>query len=696
MSDKRPSVTRVVKYIRKGVGISYTNVEYADSTSNSVAPTSGWKTTAPAWQNGHYIWQRVHIVYTDGTDGYSNPVCLSGGKGISKIEEYYLATSSASGVTTSTSGWTKAIQSVTAEKKYLWNYEVVTYTDGTNTVTTPVIIGTYGDKGVGISSITEHYLATSAASGVTRSTTGWTTSIQTVTNTKKYLWNYETVTYTDGSTADTDPVIIGVYGDTGVGISSVTEYYLATSAASGVTTSTSGWTTSIQTVTATKKYLWNYEVITYSNGTTSTTTPVIIGTYGDKGVGISSVTEYYLATSASSGVTRSTSGWTTSIQSVTATKKYLWNYETVNYTDGTTVNTDPVIIGVYGDKGDPGAQGKQGPALRIQDWNACTSNGTVDYFFYQGDVENLDEPYKDVVVYNGNYYSCIKTHSNKSYKPTNTTYWVLSDRVEMIATNVLLATYSLIKNLGAEAIEMKDNSGNVVFYAKNGTLTCKTGTFENVTVSGTVKGVTGTFKWLDCVDSSGNVVGRICASTSTYGGIAFESVDMIHQGTKDSRSLRFYSSDIWCRGAFGARQRTILLVYGSYGYYYTKGTDKAGQYVSFASATSSGGQTYYKIKCYGDSGDYSGYPVDEIVFKITSGTYRYLLDMADTQRVLLINANDSHNDVYIYVNGNQEQWHGGDVGEIIKLPTDFMSPVPGTNVLGRGLVEGPKRDNDWS
>lgn len=137
MSD-RPSVTRVVKYIRKGVGISYTNVEYADSTSNSVAPTSGWKTTAPAWQNGHYIWQRVHIVYTDGTDGYSNPVCLSGGKGISKIEEYYLATSSASGVTTSTSGWTKAIQSVTAEKKYLWNYEVVTYTDGTNTVTTPL------------------------------------------------------------------------------------------------------------------------------------------------------------------------------------------------------------------------------------------------------------------------------------------------------------------------------------------------------------------------------------------------------------------------------------------------------------------------------------------------------------------------------------------------------------------------------
>ena len=384
------TATRVVKFIRKGVGIAYTDVEYADSTSNSVAPTSGWQTTAPAWQNGHYIWQRIKFTYTDGNTAYSRPVCLSGGKGISSITEYYLATSASSGVTTATTGWTIAVQSVTASNKYLWNYEVVTYTDGTTTTTTPVIIGTYGDKGVGITSITEHYLATSASSGVTRSTSGWTTSIQTVTNTNKYLWNYETVTYTDGTTQDTDPVIIGVYGDTGVGISSVTEYYLATASSSGVTTSTSGWTTTIQSVTATKKYLWNYEKITYSNGTTSTTTPVIIGTYGDKGVGITSITEHYLATSASSGVTRSTSGWTTSIQTVTNTNKYLWNYETVTYTDGTTQDTDPVIIGVYGDKGEKGDTTGVNPNILLrtifdngitpvkQAWNADWSYVGID------------------------------------------------------------------------------------------------------------------------------------------------------------------------------------------------------------------------------------------------------------------------------------------------------------------------------
>jgi hypothetical protein len=44
---------------------------------------------------------------------------------------------------------------------------------------------------------------------------------------------------------------------------------------------------------------------------------------GTNGRGISSITNYYLATSASSGVTRSTSGWKTAVQTMTATNQYL-------------------------------------------------------------------------------------------------------------------------------------------------------------------------------------------------------------------------------------------------------------------------------------------------------------------------------------------------------------------------------------
>ena len=34
-------------------------MEYAQSTSNSVAPTSGWDTDIPTWEEGKYIWQRT-------------------------------------------------------------------------------------------------------------------------------------------------------------------------------------------------------------------------------------------------------------------------------------------------------------------------------------------------------------------------------------------------------------------------------------------------------------------------------------------------------------------------------------------------------------------------------------------------------------------------------------------------------------
>ena len=149
--------------------------------------------------------------------------------------------------------------------------------------------GNTGASGVGISKITEYYAVSSSN---TTEPTSWSTTVPAMTATNKYLWNYETITYSNNTTANTSKRVIGVYGDkgntgatgaAGNGISNIVNYYLATSSSSGVTTSTSGWTTSVQAVSASKKYLWNYEVITYTNGSTSTTTPCIIGAYGDTG-----------------------------------------------------------------------------------------------------------------------------------------------------------------------------------------------------------------------------------------------------------------------------------------------------------------------------------------------------------------------------------------------------------------------------
>lgn len=55
-------------------------VEYALSDSETVAPTSGWSTTAPAWVDGLYMWQRTGAT-THGAITYSSVTCISGAKG---------------------------------------------------------------------------------------------------------------------------------------------------------------------------------------------------------------------------------------------------------------------------------------------------------------------------------------------------------------------------------------------------------------------------------------------------------------------------------------------------------------------------------------------------------------------------------------------------------------------------------------
>lgn len=81
------------------------------------------------------------------------------------------------------------------------------------------------------------------------------------------------------------------------------------------------------------------------------------GADGQDGVGIKSITKYYLASEKSTGITTSSSGWTTTMQTMTETKKYLWSYETIAYTDGSSTKTTPIIIGVHGQNGADGDSG---------------------------------------------------------------------------------------------------------------------------------------------------------------------------------------------------------------------------------------------------------------------------------------------------------------------------------------------------
>lgn len=245
------------------------------------------------------------------------------------------------------------------------------------------------------------------------------------------------VTPRDGSNGQNG--VDGAPGDDGVGISSVTNFYARSSSG---TTAPTAWSTTPPTLTSILRFLWNYERITYTNGTHNDTAAHVIGVYGatgqqgNPGVGIKTITEYYLATTASSGVTRQTSGWTTSIQAINATKKYLWNYECVEFTDNTFHYTDPVLIGVYGDKGDKGDKGES-PALVFRgDYSPSK--------VYYGTTSRLD-----CVKYGNAYYIArIDAGTFSNIVPTNTAKWnAFGSSFESVATGLLLAENANIANL---------------------------------------------------------------------------------------------------------------------------------------------------------------------------------------------------------------------------------------------------------
>lgn len=124
----------------------YTWVRYADDKNGNGMSDSpdgkyyigfAYNKEAPTESNNPADYQWSKYKGDDGTDGV----------GISRITKYYLVSDRNTGITTSTYGWTTAMQQMTPEKKYLWSYENTTYTDGRTTNTTPIIIGVHGDNG---------------------------------------------------------------------------------------------------------------------------------------------------------------------------------------------------------------------------------------------------------------------------------------------------------------------------------------------------------------------------------------------------------------------------------------------------------------------------------------------------------------------------------------------------------------------
>ena len=224
-----------------------------------------------------------------------------------------------------------------------------------------------------------------------------------------------------------------------------------------------------------------------------------------------------------------------------------------------------------------------------------------------------------------------------------------------------------------------------------GCIWCQNGTF-----SGTVTGVNGSFKTLNCVDSNGNVVGNIQFGSD---GRMWFSGDIYHQGydSAKKRGYRFYAADIWCRGMFGHRQKTMALVFGTHMRIYTKdadNTEDTGVYIALESGMVSG-RRYYKIPLYGFAsyGDASGMAIDIVVINCSSDFYYVFEGMGNGKEWRVINGNDKQTIHFADIGG----WHelkGGESLSCAYVNPKFLNPKPTS--LGAGVFWSGEYDLNWS
>ena len=200
---------------------------------------------------------------------------------------------------------------------------------------------------------------------------GWSTDTLVPTQQQRYLWKFEYIYFSDGSVEIMGPVSLsisgqdGIAGKDGVGLkSTVVTYGLSTSE----TTQPTSWTEQVPTLTK-GKYLWTKTVWTYTDNTTETGYQKTYiakdgnngtdGIPGKDGVGIKTTTITYAG--STSGTTKPTSGWTSTIPSV-PTGQYLWTKTVWTYTDGTSETGYSVAkMGETGPQGPQGPQGERGP-----------------------------------------------------------------------------------------------------------------------------------------------------------------------------------------------------------------------------------------------------------------------------------------------------------------------------------------------
>lgn len=266
----------------------------------------------------------------------------------------------------------------------------------------------------------------------------------------------------------------------------------------------------------------------------------------------------------------------------------------------------------------------------------------------------------------------------------------------------------------------------------------KNATIRNLVVEGKsvfkgeLKGTSGSFTSLDCVNDKGEVV---CGMNfSSDGRMTFDG-DISSQGVKEvngrTRSLRYKSSDIWCRGQLGHYSRICAEVKDNMMFVHHGGhEDTAGVKVELGHITLANGQKAYYVPLFspGSKGttigngtvvDYdnpkikelysnrydiesaevkelpSGAPIDMVIFNCTIDLPYIFYDMGYGKQWTVINGNDKVA-VTICRHGGTFRLEGGANLTCCYVNPKWLSPeTVRNNTPGAGVFITPAFDIDW-
>ena len=310
----------------------------------------------------------------------------------------------------------------------------------------------------------------------------------------------------------------------------------------------------------------------------------------------------------------------------------------------------------------------------------------------------------------------------------NSTFDIVADTFKVTTTTGKVPFFTSDGKLNAYFIDAKSIVAKGI---KAQTIDAGGATFQNLTVTGdstfegTLKGTSGSFTSLDCLDGTNKVGGITFGTMGNKGYMAFTGdFGMLGETTGDIRKRfhNFYATNIYCNSQFGHKSRVCAVVKDDEMFVYNDGHIENGIRImlTFNHIIINGRNiNYYRIPMYspgfgGESGKVMdidnpkaeigtqtyfdelpvGVPIDVIIFNGTKNFCYEFFGMGYGKQWTVINGNDSQA-VYIFDHRELRKFEGGYVFEYMYVNPHWLTPEKSNDNLGAGVFYTAGIDFDW-